>query len=215
MDYLKAAINSIGELYKCTNISLSQADLDLLNSECSSIKPQPSIFDIMSSGELKLPSIDTIIASTNYEDAFEQFREINSGIVNIASTFFKAFFLGAEQGFHFLEPSCIISIFHKDIKSAYPGSSKEFIRFAETFWTLQILQNELFISHRNLYLTQLFEWICFNVSSIFFPSGGGHPQISQKRFIDAQKIILRKVGYHDIDAFIEGNPQLKNRIRSG
>lgn len=215
MNYFEKAISSINEIFAFIGASLSPSQIDFLesNSVSRSISPARTYEEQISLSPLKelpLPSIDQILNSEKLEESFSPYIEINELLSDIAHKFLKAFFKGSEYGYHYLDPTFISNRFGKTISEAYPGSSTEFVTFAESFWTLKLLHDEIVISHKDLNVTLLYGWLEFNIGSVFFPAGGGHPSIPLQQRINAQREILRLVGYQEIEGFISGNPMLRN-----
>lgn len=215
MNYFEKAITSLNEIFLFIGTSLSSSQIDFLksNSVSKSIS-RPRTFEEQMSltplKELLLPSIDQILNSDKLEEPFLSYNQTNDLLSDIAHKFLKAFFKGSENGYYYMDPIFISNRFGKTISMAYPGSSKEFITFAESFWTLKLLYDEIVISHKDLNLTLLYGWLEINVGSIFFPTGGGHPSIPLQQRINAQRKIMKLVGYQKVEAFILGNPMLRN-----
>lgn len=203
---IQTAIDSVKDIFNIINEPFTESQIKILKTE--SQYEINSINDAISSGKrLYLPSVDNILSSEKYDDSFLQYYDFNPEITKIASCLFRGFFMVAQEGYHFLDPERIKKTFGKDISTNYPNSSQEFIMFAETFWTLKILHNDLFYLNRYLIITQVFGWLEFSISSIFFPIPGPR-KIPRDIHRQAQQNILKKVGYNKIDEVINGSPYL-------
>ena len=215
MNYLEKAISSTSEIFSFIGTSLTNSQIEFLKSDsvAKSISPPRTFEEQISLSPLKelpLPTIDQILSTNNLEESFLPYIEINDLFSKMALRLLKAFFICSQNGYHFLDPVVITNRFGKTINVAYPGSSSEFIYFAETFWTMNLMHDEMVMSHKDLNITLLYGWLEFNVGSLFFPAGGGHPSISLEQRINAQRNIMKLVGYQHIDGLIDGNPMLRN-----
>lgn len=216
MNYFEKATSSFIEIFSSINISLTQSHIDFLKSASisKSIAPPRTYEEQMSLvplRELPLPTIDQILNSHTLEEPFIPFSKSNKLFSGFALRLLKSFFKAAENGYHYIDPLNIENRFGKTISVAYLGASKEFITFAESFWTFKLLVDEIVITHKDLNLTLLYDWLEFNIGSVFFPAGGGHPSINLQRRIDTQRKLMNMTGFQKVEAFISGNPMLKGR----
>lgn len=127
----------------------------------------------------------------------------------------RAFFHAAAEGHKFLPLSEIKEYFGASLEENYPGASKTFMNFAETYWTFKLVHGRMFPTHTNLAIYQLLGELEQAIASVFFPTPGPLT-IGAKKREDAQRELIKESGAPiDVEDFISGNPILKAQQSTG
>ena len=196
-DYLQIGIEAIRYFFQLNSKNLSESDIKLL-------------IDDMETNFNSIPGIDNILNCPLFDSLF--FND-NDNLKKIAGIIFIGIFRASTYKHYFLPIGLVKTYFGKSVEEYYPkNSSDEFLEFAKTFMTFKILLFKLQDNHPNKSITKLFEWLEFNVRSVFFPTPC--PKIiSIEIRKQAQKDILNIVNYSaSIESFINGNPILNNEF---
>lgn len=127
------------------------------------------------------------------------------------------FYKCAAEGYAFTLVSRIKERFGRSLEENYPGGSHAFLRFATSYWTLKLVQDDLWRDreHSNKLIFQLLSGLDLNIGSVFFPTPGPHKIPANLREQEQRRLILASGAKIDIEEFIKGNPILRSRSIHG
>ena len=162
---------AVAALHEMLEASWSTADLDVLIGRELPI----------------LPSVDEILAAASLDAAFG-----SDPAPTIARELFCGFFELAASGHEFVPADRIKQDFGRSVKDNYQGASQFYLNLATTYWTLKIVQRQLFLSNSNDPVFKVLSWLEENVGALFFPSPGLTVPAEVREA--AQVDLLKKVG---------------------
>lgn len=153
---------------------------------------------------MSLTEDDLDILKRNKEDA----DKYKNRLLEISKAIYYGFFNCAAKGKILIPESRIVDKFGHSLEDNYPEANKVFLKFAKTYWTLQILAFSLTNNEREWIPTYLLVNLEQTIGPLFFPFPGSKvvsPSIREK----TQRDLLQKIGANiDIEEFIRGNPIL-------
>jgi hypothetical protein len=117
-------------------------------------------------------------------------------------------FHAAASGVAFLPIDVVENRFHRTLEENYPEASPSFLKFARSYWTFRMLQEQLVEHHPGRVITVAFQRVERDIGSVFFPmpSPMGRPLISARRREKTQRELIRVSGAPiDVEDFIGGN----------
>ncbi len=161
------------------------------------------IFDLSSRGGATLSEPARLALRMAIDDIDEAQKE---RLPDLYLSLFKGFFRAAEAGETFANPARISERFGNTLEGNYPEANATFLKFAYSFWTLKLLDGDLF-SHRDTVVGTLIGQLEADVASVFFPTPGPISIPAAQREAK-QREILGALCSIDVEDFIRGNPIL-------
>ncbi len=128
----------------------------------------------------------------------------------------RGFFIAAVRGHEFVPREVVQAERGQTIAANYPEASTEFLRFANSFWTLKYLADEMRAEDPYLALTSMLTGVDRQLGPIFFPVPGPVRISPARREADQRRILEALARGLDIDSFMKGNPILRrDRVAGG
>lgn len=155
-------------------------------------------------GGVSLTDDDLDVLERDPKEAGEHSEHL-AGIYNAIS---YGFFHCAAEGSELIPESRVTAKFGHSIKDNYPEANEVFLRFAKTYWTLQVLTYDLMRNDTEWIGAHLLGKLEQFIGPVFFPFPG-KVQISPSKREETQRELIQESGANiDIEEFIEGNPIL-------
>jgi len=160
---------------------------------------------------------NTYIANPDPDDM--EARDFNRiAFQDLYQWIWMGFFKCAADGYEFLPESIIKEKYGKTLEENYLGAGDHFLRFSKTFWTLRVVESNI-KDYNDLIVFTLISELNHQIQNIFFPN---HPSskvniggvIDDREHTQRQLLSSSGVGF-DIDAFIAGNPIIRDSRNGG